>query len=205
MFQGYIKRVFLLVLPAVAVILAAGQKTRLNLYSAYVLDGSYISVDNDTYNNGKIKGGMQWGGGVEYSVHPQCRVELMYLAQHTVNSMHSQNFDLGLNYILVGCNYYSKGPHQGLEAYAGLAAGVLFADIENPGNDRHTLADKFSWSAKLGCNIWTGRVGIRLQSQLLSSVFSMKKDIDGGARSLGGFASLVQLGIGGGLTYQLRK
>lgn len=205
MFQGYIKRVFLLLLPAVAVIDAAGQKTRLNLYSAYVLEGSYISVDNDNYYNGKIDGGMQWGGGVEYSVHPQCHVELTYLAQHTVNSMHSQNFDLGLNYILVGCNYYSKGPHQGLQAYAGLAAGVLFADIENLRNGRHALANKFSWSSKLGCNIRTGRVGIRLQSQLLSSVFSMKKDVYGGARSLGGFASLIQLGIGGGVTYQLEK
>lgn len=199
------KRIVILLLSTVAMVVVAGQKTRLNLYSTYVLDGSYISVDSYNYYNGKIDGGLQWGGGIEYSVQPQCYVELMYLRQHTVNSMHNENFDVGLNYILIGCNYYSKSPHKSLQAYAGLAAGVLLADIDRRDNSKNTLANKFSWSAKLGCNIWAGRIGMKLQTQLLNSIFSMKEDLHVGALSLGGFASLIQLGIGAGLTYQLVK
>jgi hypothetical protein len=45
------------------------QDIRANLYGAYVFDDkidSYYSSSN--YYEGKIKGGLQWGGGIEYMV-----------------------------------------------------------------------------------------------------------------------------------------
>lgn len=199
------KKIMFLMLSAITMIVAAGQRTRLNLYSAYMPDGSYISVDNNNYYSGKINAGLQFGGGIEYLVQPQCSVELMYLGQHTVNSTYNATFDLGLNYLLAGCNYYTKNPHENLQGFAGLSAGLLLADIDNPDKNQHVLANKFCWSAKLGCNIWAGRMGIKLQAQLLSSILSMRHDVHMNSLSLDGFATILQFGVGGGLTYQLAK
>src|SRR5687768_3195215 len=95
------------------IIPSSAQKVRLNAYSAYVFDDRINSYyDNYSYYDGKIKGGYQWGVGVEYMIQPQYCIELMYLHQDTkvpttyqggiTNAVRFDEFDLSLNYILIG-------------------------------------------------------------------------------------------------------
>ena len=49
----------------------------LNLYGAYVFDDKFDTYySSSNYYEGKIKGGFQWGVGVEYMVQPEYGVEL---------------------------------------------------------------------------------------------------------------------------------
>ena len=53
---------------------------RLNLYSMYAFDDKVDSRYSSTeYFNGTIKGGYQWGGGLEYLMMPQQGFEISYL------------------------------------------------------------------------------------------------------------------------------
>src|SRR5881398_948709 len=76
--------------------MASAQGLRLNGYGSYVFDDSYNST-YDTYNyyHGKIQAGGQYGAGLEYTVHNQYGVELMYLHQTThapTNYQEGNNF-----------------------------------------------------------------------------------------------------------------
>ena len=51
-------------------ITASSQTTRLNGYAMYVFDDKFDSYyDNNNYYEGKFKGGLQWGVGLEYMPH----------------------------------------------------------------------------------------------------------------------------------------
>jgi hypothetical protein len=63
---------------------ASAQTTRLNGYAMYVFDDKFDSYyDNSNYYQGKFKGGLQWGAGLEYLPHASSGVELIYLNQKT--------------------------------------------------------------------------------------------------------------------------
>src|SRR4051812_39147105 len=76
--------IFLALLLLVTGALSA-QGVRLNLYGAYVFD-DYFEVYGDSYNyfHGTIKGGAQWGAGLEVSVRGDAySLELLYQRQDT--------------------------------------------------------------------------------------------------------------------------
>ena len=59
--------IFLFLTMTTTVVLAQS-KFRLNAYGAYVFDDGFdVYNDANTYYYGKIKGGFQWGGGIEYT------------------------------------------------------------------------------------------------------------------------------------------
>ena len=65
-------------------IAASSQTTRLNGYAVYVFDDQFDSYyDNSNYYEGKFKGGLQWGVGLEYTPTPMNGIELIYLNQKT--------------------------------------------------------------------------------------------------------------------------
>ncbi len=65
-------------------ITASSQTTRLNGYAMYVFDDQFDSYyDNNNYYEGKFKGGLQWGVGIEYLPQPSSGIELIYLNQQT--------------------------------------------------------------------------------------------------------------------------
>ncbi len=39
--------------------------------------------DNSNFYDGKIIGGFQWGGGIEYMLRPEYGIEILYLRQDT--------------------------------------------------------------------------------------------------------------------------
>src|SRR4051794_23540818 len=114
------KVVFCLVLTVI-VISGYSQNVRLNAYANYVFDDKVDSYySNTSYFNGKIKGGFQWGAGLEYRAHEYYGIELLYLRQDTkapmeyydydANRVKNTNFDLAINYIMVG-GTRSVAPH----------------------------------------------------------------------------------------------
>ena len=73
------KVLFLVLLTTMGFIAFAQKEFRINLYSAYTFDDSYNeAIDANTYYNGKIKGGYQWGGGIQFLPHPQYGIELLH-------------------------------------------------------------------------------------------------------------------------------
>lgn len=195
---------------------AFSQGLRLNVYSSYVFDDQVDSYnDQNDFYNGTIKGGYQWGGGLEFMAHPNYGVELMYLRQNTSaplnyysNGIKFTNFDLGVNYIMLAGNRYFRKPGGMVEGFGGAMAGVNVMSVKNPDNNNNkTSKTFFSWGFRGGANIWaTETVGIKLQVQILSAVQSVGGGFYFGTGGAGAGvstqSSIYQFGLGGGLVFK---
>ena len=107
------KKVMLSALLMAITILSFGQKgARINFYSAYVFDDGFDVVnDANTYYNGTVKGGYQWGAGLEYLFSAQSGAEILYLHRSTTvpanfkfgstTQARSETFDLKHDFILL--------------------------------------------------------------------------------------------------------
>lgn len=194
------------------------QNVNLNLYSAYVFDDSFnSSYDNNSDYNGKIKGGYQWGLGLEYMMQPEVGIELLYLRQDTKAPTQYQgdgiflqntDFDLGINYILVGGSGHAIAPSKKIEAFGGLMAGMVVVSMNNPDNGNTSTAEKFAWGGKAGGILWPNeRIGIKLQAQLLSAVQSIGGGFffgtGGASAGLAAYSTIYQFSLGGGLVIRL--
>ncbi|MCM5662693.1 hypothetical protein [Galbibacter mesophilus] len=198
---------------------ATAQDFNVTVYGSYVFDDSFDSYyDIGEYYDGTIEGGLQWGIGAEYKARPYVGVEVTYLRQDTKAPTTYQlrssgrasrtDFDLGINYLMIGGNHYFGSPNAPFQGYGGLMAGVMFANVENPDLNRSDDATKFSWGAKLGGIYWMNDyVGIKMQAQLLSAVQAA-----GGGVYFGGYgpqaglttySTIYQFGLGGGLVFSL--
>jgi hypothetical protein len=206
------------VLCFLSVLLASGayaQGIRLNAYSSYVFDDKVDSYyDQTDFYNGTIKGGYQWGAGIEFMPHSNYGVEIMYLRQNTTaplnyynNGVKFTNFDLGINYIMLAGNRYFSKPGGKVEGFAGGMLGVDVTSVKNPTNSNKTTKTFFSWGFRGGANIWvTEKVGIKLQAQLLSAVQSVGGGFyfgtGGAGAGLSTQSSMYQFGLGGGLAFK---
>jgi len=210
--------IFSVLLVAGVADMAQAQNIRLNAYSAFTLDDQVDShYSSSNYYDGTIKGGYQWGAGVEYMVSPTRGIELKYLRQDASAPMvyfysdeRRQDFNLGLNYILLGGNNYFKTAGEMIEPYVGAGLGVAIISVKNPIQNGNSSLTKFAFNLKAGTNIWvTKRVGIKLEANLLSAVkgasnaFYLKNDISG--IGLTSPTTILQFGLGGGLTYRIGK
>jgi opacity protein-like surface antigen len=209
-----------ILLSIVLVIMIAGfvnaQKVRLNGYSAYVFDDKVDSYyDASNYYNGKIKGGYQWGVGIEYMVHETKGIELKYLRQDAMapmnyyyNGIQFKEFELGLNYILIGGSNYFKTAGGVVEPYGGLGIGLAIFNIKNPEPGTDSSKEKFAWNVKAGTNIWvTESVGIKLHAELISAVQSAGGGFyfgsGGSGAGISTYSSMYQFSLGGGLTFKI--
>ncbi|HEY6502738.1 MAG TPA: hypothetical protein VIZ28_02070 [Chitinophagaceae bacterium] len=212
------KKIMFSILFTGITIVASGQRARLNFYSAYVFDDGFDVVsDVNTYYTGKVKGGYQLGGGIEYLFNPASSIELLYLHQTThapttfkfgsASSVKTENFDLNLDYIMLsGDGHFDKGKTEG---YAGLMGGVLISNLKAPSLGRSSSNTNFAWGARMGGNIWTsGKLGIKLQAQILSSSKATGGDYYFswyGPIYLNTYSTLWQFSLGGGLIYKMGK
>lgn len=205
-----------LVLVLIISNLANAQKIRFNGYSAYVFDDRVDSYyDANNYYDGKIKGGYQWGLGLEYMIHDTKGIELRYLRQDTkapmnyyLDGIQYTEFDLGLNYILLGGSNYFKLANDMVEPYFGLGIGMAIFSIKNPDTGRSSSAEKFAWNLKAGTNIWvTERIGIKLHAEVISAVQSAGGGFyfgtGGSGAGISAYSSMYQFSLGGGLTFKL--
>lgn len=198
---------------------AFAQNIRLNGYASYVFDDrvdSYYS--NNAYFEGEIKGGLRWGAGVEFMVKDGYGIELLYLRQDTkapITYLNSSllrpqfaEFEADLNWIMLGGTRYMRKPGGRVEGFAGGSLGVAIINGDNPENNTSESATKFAWGFKGGAIIWaTETVGIKLQADLFSAVQAVGGGFyvgtGGAGAGLSSYSSLLQFGLGGGLTFKL--
>jgi hypothetical protein len=188
---------------------------RVNGYALYAFDDKVDSYYSRTeYFKGTIKGGFQWGGGLEYMMAPVQSVELSYLRmdsnapmEYYIDGIQHTDFDVATNYILLGSNRYF--PNGGkVEPYAGLQAGVAVFNINNPDNGNSNNATKFAWGIKAGLNIWANeKVGLKIQTGLNSAVQAAGGGLyfgtGGAGAGVSAYSTFYQFYIGGGLTFNM--
>jgi hypothetical protein len=163
-----------------------------------------------------VKGGFEYGGGLEVMLHETYGLEFTYLRldskapmEYYYNGVEFTNFDLATNYIMVGGNRYMQ-MNPKVEPYGGMMLGMAIFNIENPDNGNSTSATKFAWGIKAGVNIWASeKVGIKMQASLLSAVQAVGGSVyfgtGGAGAGVSGFSTFYQFVLGGGLVFNLAK
>jgi hypothetical protein len=190
---------------------------RLNLYAAYAFDDKVDSYYSSTdYYEGTIKGGLQWGAGIEFSPRPDYAAELMYLRQDThvpmryqtgIGSVQNQDLDLNLNYILLSAGRTITAPsNENIEGFGNILLGAGFGNVTNGSTERS--ATKFSWGLRLGANVFASEsVGIKLHVLMLSLVQGAGGGFYFGTGGTGvgvsTYSSMYQFAVGGAII--LRK
>lgn len=195
-----------------------GEGLYLNIYGNYVFDNSFDArFDFGRFYDGKIKGGFLWGIGAEYRMAPETGIELLYLRQDTnapTNFVKDDtgpqftDFDLAMNYIMVGGVRHVMLGSGNIEAQGGIMAGVMFANATDPETRISNTVTKFAWGLKGGLTFWASeRAGIMVHAQLLSAVQSIGGGLyfgtGGGGAGISTFSTLYQFGFGGGLAIKL--
>lgn len=192
--------------------------TQLNLYGNYVFDDHVESYYSDnSYFNGTVKGGFLWGAGLQFNLRDNYGLELLYMRQDTKANLdyyfdgnQKTDFDVSMNYIMLGGVKSMHKPGSKAEPYGGLMLGANFVHVENPENGKSDDATKFAWGLRGGVNLWASdKVGIKLQAQLLSSVQGVGGGIYFGTGGAGAgvstYSSVLQFGLGGGLTFKIGR
>jgi hypothetical protein len=196
------------------------KSTRVNLYGAYTFEDSFDSYyDYGNYYQGQLQDGFQYGIGLEFEVRPHSYVEISYLREETNAPTQYYDggifdkyadFDIAINYVLLGGTRIFKKPGSNIEGFGGFMAGVGIIDIQNPNTNKSDSETKFAWGLKGGATIWaTKKVGLKLQAQLLSVAQSVGGGFYFGSGGLGtgvsSYSSLYQFTLGGGLVFELGK
>ena len=186
-------------------------------YGLYVFDDRFDArFDFNRYYEGKIKGGLQWGLGLEYRPNSEVGIELLYLRQDT-NAPTSYliglepeftDFDLGVNYIMLGGLRHAQLGAGNVEGFGGLMGGAMIAKATNPATGNDDTATKFAWGVKGGLTFWASeRAGLMIQAQLLSVVEGIGGGFYFGTGGPGAgvstYSTMYQFGLGGGVVFKL--
>lgn len=193
------------------------QSVKLNLYSGYNFDDEIEAItNNNNYFRGTIKGGYQWGIGIEYTLKQTYGLELSYYRQDTdfpVDYSTSQlgttnrTFGLGTNFIMLGGNKYVLIPRSMVMPYGGLMLGMAILNNKDPLPGAETSTTKFSWGARAGLYLkFSKNVGLKIQGQMLSAVQSVNGGLylgtGGAGAGLSSESSMYQFGVGGSLVIE---
>lgn len=196
----------------------SGPSIRIHGYATYAFDDNNVdSYYSDTeYWEGKIKGGFQYGGGLEIMPAPAIGIEFTYLrldskmpiAYYLAGDIEEGNFDLAQNWLFLSFNKYVP-VNPKVEPYFGMQLGMDILNIGNPDTDWSDGATKFAWGIKAGVNVWTSeKLGIKLQLGLLSAVQAIGGGIyfgtGGTGAGISGFSTYYQFNIGGGIVFGVK-
>jgi hypothetical protein len=210
------------ILFALMMILSAtlsAQGLRLNLYGAYVFD-DYFEVYADSYNyfQGTIKGGAQWGAGLEVSIREAYSLELLYQRQDShapttwqtgINTVSTfEDLTVDLNYMMLAGNRHVLLKEGQIETYAGLMAGVAVLNVTNESSSSTTSLTKFAWGMRMGMNVWASeKFAVKLQAQLISAVQAAGGGAYFGTGGSGvavtSYSTIYQFSLGGGLAFKM--
>ncbi len=213
------KKIFLLLVLAGTMTTIMGQHARLNFYGAYTFDDGFDVVsDANTFYNGTVKGGVQWGAGLQYMFNKQSSAEILWLHRTTTvpanfkfgsnTQLRSETFDLKHDFIMLSGDGHFGGGGKA-EGYAGIMAGVLISNLEAPSLQKSSNNTNFAWGGRVGTNIWfSPKLGLKLQALILSASRATGGDYYWswyGPIYLTEYSTLWQFSLGGGLTFKLGK
>jgi hypothetical protein len=213
------KKIILLFALSATITTVMGQHARLNFYAAYTFDDGFDVVnDANTYYNGTVKAGVQFGAGLEYMFSHQSSAELLYLHRSTTvpanfkfgsnTQVRHEDFDLKHDFIMLsGDGHFGSGGKA--EGYAGVMGGVLISHLEAPSLGKSSSNTNFAWGGRVGTNIWfSPKLGLKLQAMILSASRATGGDYYWswyGPIYLTEYSTLWQFSLGGGLTFKLGK
>jgi hypothetical protein len=195
-----------------------GPSLRLNGYATYAFDDNHVDsyYSATSYFDGSIKGGFQYGGGLEILPYPALGAEFVYLrldskapmSYYGNNGPTNSTFNLAQNFIMFSANKYVE-VNPKVEPYAGLQIGADVINIEDPDKGNSSSTTKLAWGLKAGLNLWFNeKVGIKMQASLLSAVQAVGGGVyfgtGGGGATVSGFSTYYQFNLGGGLVFKLR-
>lgn len=195
-----------------------GPSVRLNGYTIYALADNHVESGyySNTYWEGSVSDGFQYGGGIEVLPIPTTGIEISYMRFDSKVNLYYYDgqlgsdklFNLAHNYIFIGGNQYLK-VNPKIEPYAGMQLGMAIYTAENPTTHNSGTETKFAWGIKAGLNIWVNeKVGIKMQTQLLSAVQAIGGGIyfgtGGAGAAVSGFSTYYQFNVGGGLVFKLK-
>jgi hypothetical protein len=207
---------------------ASAQNMRLNAYALYAFDDAVDSYySNTSYFNGTVKGGLLWGGGLEFMLHPEYGLELTYLRMDTEAPMEyystqppagvkNNTLDVDINYALIGGNRY-KALSPAAEVFGGMQLGAAFVKATRPANsivgEASDNATKFAWAIRGGANLYPGgkasKVGLKLTIGLMSMVQGAGGGLyfgtGGAGAGISTYSSILQFNMGGGLVFKFGK
>jgi hypothetical protein len=213
------KKIILLLVLAGTMTTIMAQHARLNFYGAYTFDDGFDVVsDANTFYNGTVKGGVQWGAGLQYMFNKQSSAEILWLHRTTTvpanfkfgsnTQLRSETFDLKHDFIMLSGDGHFGGGGKA-EGYAGIMAGVLISNLEAPSLNKSSNNTNFAWGGRVGTNIWfSPKLGLKLQALILSASRATGGDYYWswyGPIYLTEYSTLWQFSLGGGLTFKLGK
>lgn len=196
----------------------AGPSVRLNGYAIYAFADNHVESGyySNTYWEGSISDGFQYGGGIEVLPIPTTGIEISYMRLDSKVNLYYYDglsgtnlpFNLAHNYIFIGGNQYLK-VNPKIEPYGGFQLGMGIYTAENPTTHNSGTETKFAWGVKAGLNIWLSeKVGIKMQTQLLSAVQAIGGGIyfgtGGAGAAVSGFSTYYQFNLGGGLVFKIK-
>jgi hypothetical protein len=196
---------------------AHSQNMRLNAYALYTLDDNIEANNGYNYFRGTVKAGLLWGAGFEFNPRPEFGIELAYFREDTdvpsnynTGLVYDKTFKLGANYIMLGGTRYLRLQNPHVEPFAGAMLGAAILENKEPMVGAPSSTTKFAWLLKAGVNIMASpNVGFKLQMQLLSAVQGVGGGLylgtGGVGTGLNTYSSMLQFGIGGGLTFKFGK
>ena len=204
------KKAFLLALLALLLTAVKAQTVSITGF------GGYTFQDRANFGNAyaNIKESGHWGIALEGTAHNR-GLELLYQQQNTHvpvyfsgapdHQVNEGNDKIGISYIVLNGLQYVEMPNSPLHPYGGLGAGV---GIMNPQSGSSQTG--FAWDLKLGVKIKTKSVvGFKIQAQLFSIVQAGAAGFwvgpGGGGVSFGGYSSIYQFGLTGGICFDLDK
>lgn len=197
---------------------AGGPSLRLNGYATYAFDDNHVDsyYSTTSYFDGSVKGGFQYGGGLEILPYPMLGAEFVYLRldskapmnYYGLNGATNTTFNLAQNWVLFSANKYVQ-VNPKVEPYAGFQIGMDIINVENPDNNNSSSSTKLAWGFKAGLNLWVNeKVGIKMQASLLSAVQAVGGGVyfgtGGAGAGVSGFSTYYQFNLGGGLVFKLR-
>jgi opacity protein-like surface antigen len=191
---------------------------RINAYATYAFDDKNVNsyYSETSYFEGEVKGGFQYGAGLEYMPTQGIGVELAYLRlaskapmAYYDNGTQNTIFDLTQNFIFLGANRYF-GMNPKANPFAGIQLGMDILNVENPDNGSSNGATRFAWGLRAGLNSQVNeKIAFKIQGGLLSAVQSVGGSVYFGSGGYGGgltgFSSYYQFSIGGGLVISLHN
>ena len=209
------KITFVLIVISSLAFTAGAQEVRINTYANYAFDDSFDSYYNiNSFFNGKIEGGLQWGTGLEYKASDHYGIEILYLRQDTNVPINyydsgpvSRTLETNINYIMLGGLRYAGNDI--VEGYGGLLFGAAIFNNEKPTRNEPSTATRLAWGARLGANVWASeRVGLKIQATIVSAVQSVGGSFyvgsGGSGAAVSTYSTLLQFTIGGGLVFKVR-
>jgi hypothetical protein len=198
---------------------SVGPSLRLNGYAIYAFDDNHVEsyYSSSQYFSGEVKGGFQYGGGLEIMAGPDYGLEFTYLRLDSKSDMtynynnpvdQHTTFDIAQNWIMAGGNRYVK-INPKAEPYFGMMLGMNVFNVDDQ-KGHSDGATKFAWGLKAGANIWASeKVGLKLQATLLSAVQAIGGGVyfgtGGAGAGVSGFSTYYQFSLGGGLVFNLAK